>query len=328
MKDLKILILAGGSGERFWPLSTPDKPKQFLKLFNEKSLLRNTFERFIEFVKVEDIFVVTNERYVEKIKEELPEIHEENIISEPERNNTAPAITFSILNMKDDPVVLVVPADHYIPDVEKFLKSVEIGIEFLQENPEALITFGIVPDRPETGYGYIERGEKVKDGVYKVKMFREKPSYEVAKEFVESGNFYWNSGIFLWKKSAFFKEMEKHAVDVLKPLREKGKEGYSEVPSISIDYALMEKSDNVYVVEADFEWSDVGNWLSLMEIGFKGSDKVVKVDSERVFVISGKPVLVVGIDDVIVVENENGILVASMKDMERIREGVRRILNK
>ncbi|QAV33771.1 mannose-1-phosphate guanylyltransferase [Fervidobacterium changbaicum] len=316
---MKAVILAGGSGERFWPLSTKDTPKQFLKLFADKTLIRQTFERLSYRLSPEDVYVVTNQMYAHKTYEELPEVPKENILLELLKKNTAPACTWATLQFDDEETIFIVPADHFIPDVEKFWNAVELAEKFLQDK-EGIITFGIVPTRPETGYGYIEVESEISDNVYSVKMFREKPNYETAVEYLNSGRFFWNSGMFMWKKKYFLKQMRKHSKDVLEPFFEYKsiEETYEKVPSISIDYALMEKADKIYTIKADFVWSDVGNWKSLEELGVENSPHSVLIDS-KAFVQTTKPTIVIGLEDVIVVETENGILVAKSTELEKIR---------
>ncbi|MCX7653727.1 MAG: mannose-1-phosphate guanylyltransferase [Fervidobacterium sp.] len=323
---MKVVILAGGSGERFWPLSTNQTPKQFLKLFSDKSLIRETFDRINYFVSLEDIFVVTNEVYAKQTYNELSELPKENVLLEPLKKNTAAACTFATLKASYGEIVLVVPADHYIPDKEAFWNSVKVGMELL-EKQDGIITFGIVPTRPETGYGYIEVDADISENVARVKRFHEKPRYEVAVDYLESGNFFWNSGMFMWKKEYFIDQMMKHAPNVITPFLNSDSifEIYEKVPSISIDYALMEKADKIFVVKAQFSWSDVGNWKSLEEIGVKNSDRSVVIDGENVFVKSTKPTIVIGVSDIVVVETENGILVADKKDLEKIREGIKKL---
>uniref|UniRef100_A0A7C4VTY6 Mannose-1-phosphate guanylyltransferase n=1 Tax=Fervidobacterium thailandense TaxID=1008305 RepID=A0A7C4VTY6_9BACT len=322
---MKAVILAGGTGERFWPLSTIDTPKQFLKLFSEKTLLRETFERLARKLRIEDILVVTNERYAEQTCKELPELPPSNILSEPARKNTAAACVYAVLGVADDEEILVVPADHYIPDAERFWQCVELG-ESVLDKYEGIVTFGIIPTRPETGYGYIEAGEQLTDGVYIAKKFHEKPTYDIALGYLESGNFFWNSGMFMWKKTYFMEQMEKHAPEVLTPFLEQRdpRNAFDLVPSISIDYALMEKADKIFMVKANFTWSDVGNWKSLQEIGIDNTEPSVILEAENVFIRTTKPTIVLGVSDVIVVETENGILVADRKDLEKIREALKR----
>jgi len=316
---MKSVILAGGSGERFWPLSTKDTPKQFLKLFSDKTLIRQTFERLSYKLPPKDIYVVTNRMYAQKTYEELPEVPKENILLEPLKKNTAPACTWATLQFDEEETVFIVPADHYIPDVEKFWSAVELAEKFLQDS-EGIITFGIVPTGPETGYGYIEVDQEISDNVYAVKMFREKPNYETAVEYISSGRFFWNSGMFMWKKKHFLEQMRKHSNGVLEPFYEcrSIEETYEKVPSISIDYALMEKADKIYTIKANFVWSDVGNWKSLEELGVENSPNSVLIDS-KAFVQTTKTTIVIGLEDVIVVETENGVLVAKSTELEKIR---------
>ncbi len=323
---MKVIILAGGTGERFWPLSTNHTPKQFLKLFSDKTLLRETFERIAYKINVSDIYVVTNVMYEKETAEELYELPKENILLEPIKKNTAPACTFGTLKAEDDEVVLVVPADHYIPDKVAFWNVMERGNSILGSQ-DGIVTFGIVPTRPETGYGYIEAGEECEESVMVAKKFHEKPRYEVAVDYLDAGNFFWNSGMFMWKKGYFVSQMKKHASDVIEPFLTGNDidEIYNTVPSISIDYALMEKADKILVVKASFVWSDVGNWKSLEEIGITSSERVVTIDGENVFVRTTKPTMVLGLSDIIVIETDNGILVSDKKDLEKIREGLRRL---
>ncbi len=322
---MKTIILAGGSGERFWPLSTPQTPKQFLKLFGEKTLLRQTFERLLYRARPDDIYIVTNKIYEQPTSSEVPELCRENILLEPLKKNTAPACTFATLHFDENETIFIVPADHYIPDVETFWQCVELAQKFV-ETHEGIVTFGIVPSRPETGYGYIEIDKQVHENIFSVKMFREKPNYETAVEYVNSGKFFWNSGMFMWKKDYFVAQMKKHAPEIIEPfLQEKDTETiYHKVPSISIDYALMEKADRIYTVKSDFIWSDVGNFRSLKELGIENSPGAVLIDSNA-FVRTTKPTVVIGLKDIVVVESQNGILVADEKQLERIKEGMGKI---
>ncbi|RKX41063.1 MAG: mannose-1-phosphate guanylyltransferase [Thermotogae bacterium] len=323
---MKAVILAGGSGERFWPLSTRQTPKQFLKLFSDKTLLRQTFERLLFKLSPQDICVVTNKVYAQKTRQELPEIPAKNILLEPSKKNTAPACTFATLSFDDNETIFVVPADHYIPETEKFWQTVEKAEGFL-ETHEGIITFGIVPTRAETGYGYIEIGEQIEKDIFSVKMFREKPNYETAVEYLNSKRFFWNSGMFMWNKDYFVQQMKRHAPDVINAFMNcvDLEQIYAKVPSISIDYALMEKAEKVYTTKTNFIWSDVGNWKSLRKLGVGNSEASVFIESDNAFVRTTKPTVVLGLSNVIVIETENGILVASEKDLEKIRDAVARL---
>lgn len=333
---MKAIILAGGSGERFWPLSTSKKPKQFLKIFSDKSLIRETFERLLYKLKPEDIYVVTAEKYREETLMELPELPENNVLLEPVARNTAPACFLGTLVADNDEVVFILPADHYIPDKDKFWKTVEKGV-YAAEKYEGLITMGIEPTRPETGYGYIEAEKELESKIMKVKSFKEKPDYNTALEYLKEGNYYWNSGMFFWKKKIFLNEMKKYNEDIyndmiridpnnIKQLHEI----YPNLRKISIDYALMEKSDRVYTIKAEYEWSDVGNWVSVREMeGYSDENKNVHlVESKNVFVKATRNVGIVGLENIIVIDTENGILVAREDKINDIREIVKQLKEK
>jgi mannose-1-phosphate guanylyltransferase len=333
---MKAIILAGGSGERFWPLSTSKKPKQFLKIFSEKSLIRETFERLAYKLEPKDIFVVTAEKYKEETLKELPELDEKNVLLEPVARNTAPACFLGTLVAEDDEVVFILPADHYIPNKEKFWNTVEKGI-YAAEKYNGLITMGINPTRPETGYGYIEAGELMEDKIMKVNSFKEKPDYNTAIEYLKEGNYYWNSGMFFWRKDVFLEEMNKYNEDIyndmikLNPYNvEELHNKYPEIRKISIDYALMEKSDKVFTVKAEYEWSDVGNWVSVREMeGYSDNNTNIHlVDSKNIFVKSNKNVGVVGLENIIIIDTENGLLVAKEDKINDIREIVNQLKEK
>ena len=330
---MKVLILAGGSGERFWPLSTPKTPKQFLKIFGDKTLLRRTFERIYPPIDPKDIYIVTLGKYVEKTKREIPEIPVENIIAEPLKRNTAPAIILSLLRMNGHDIVSVLPADHMIPNKEDFWKVLDKA-SCVADKYGGIVTIGIKPTRPETGYGYIEIAFEIEKEVYKVKRFREKPDYETAMSFIEKGNFYWNSGMFIFKVNEFLKEAKKYAKEIVNKLltidledEEEVKKAYENMEPISVDYAIMEKSEKVLMIKSDFYWSDVGNWISVREIeGYsKNNDNIALIDSENIF-IKGvtKNIAVVGLKDVIIVEAEEGLLIMNELYAPKVREAVKK----
>lgn len=321
---MKCVILAGGSGERFWPLSTKETPKQFLKLFSNKTLLRETFERISFRLKPQDIYIVTNHSYAETTYKEIPELPKENVLLEPAKKNTAPACTYATLMFEPEEIVFIVPSDHYIPETEKFWRCVEIAERFLQTH-EGIITFGVVPSRVETAYGYIEAGEQIEPGIFKAKKFHEKPDRDTASIYIERGNYFWNSGMFMYRVSYFIEQMKKHAPQVIGPfLTEKDtKKIYEQTPSISIDYALMEKADRIFMVRADFVWSDVGSFRSLKELGVANSKRAVVMNGENLFVKTSKPTIVIGVSDVAVVESEHGILVCRMDQLDKLREALK-----
>lgn len=272
-------IMAGGIGSRFWPMSRESHPKQFIDILGTgQTLLQTTFERFKRICPAENIYVLTNERYRSLVQEQLPEIVDSNILGEPLRKNTAPTIAyFSEKVAKIDPTAntIVAPSDHLVLQEDRFVEEVKKGLAFT-ESRDALVTLGIKPSRPDTGYGYIQYLEdKNHDGLYKVKTFTEKPNLKLAKTFVDSGDFLWNSGIFIWNVQSIIKAFSRHLPDVYE-IFEEGRRYYntpkekafiqgafSQCSNISIDYGVMEKADNVYVIPSDFGWSDLGTWASL-----------------------------------------------------------------
>ncbi len=274
-----IAIMAGGVGSRFWPYSREMRPKQFLDILNVgKSLIRLTFERFLNLVDADHIFILTNEKYRALVKEHLPEIPNENIIGEPSRNNTAPCIAYTALklhNLNPEANMVVAPSDHVILKETEFLNKIKSALQFADEN-EALLTLGIEPSRPDTGYGYIKReGPELKLGSYKVERFTEKPDKQTAQSFLDEGSYLWNAGIFIWKTKNIIASFQQNANQIIETLTEDisqlNTEGeteyikrvYPNTESISIDYAILEKAKNVYTIPADIAWSDLGTWNSL-----------------------------------------------------------------
>jgi mannose-1-phosphate guanylyltransferase len=350
-KDYYCVIMAGGIGSRFWPLSTTEKPKQFLDILNVgKSLLQETFEKFTKVIPAENIIIVTNEKYNDLILEQLPDIKPEQILGEPMRRNTAPCIAYANYKIyKENPnaKILVSPSDHVIEKEEEFLNVLRKGLEYVSEN-DVLLTLGIQPSRPETGYGYIQingSDEKVvlNESFRKVKTFTEKPDLKMAKMFVESGDFFWNSGMFFWSIKSINNAFEKYLPEVDNVFKD-GMEfyntpkendfiqkAYPSCKNISIDYGIMEKADNVHVLCSDFGWSDLGTWGSLYERSGKDEDKNAVV-GDSVFSYSNKNclinvpdnkvVVVQGLDDYIVVESENTLLICKKEDEQKIKQFV------
>ncbi|HYX06618.1 MAG TPA: mannose-1-phosphate guanylyltransferase [Bacteroidales bacterium] len=341
------VIMAGGVGSRFWPLSRTNRPKQFLDVLGTgKTLLQQTFDRFNKIIPSENIIVVTNADYKDIILEQLPAIKAEHVLLEPSRKNTAPCIAYAnhkILASNPEANIVVAPSDHLIIKEEEFLRIVTKGLEFVSEN-EALLTLGIKPSRPETGYGYIQvNPEDMKDNLTKVKTFTEKPDYELAKVFYESGEFYWNSGIFFWSLNTIMNAFDQDLPEVNSLFREgKGlynteketefiNNAYPRCKSISVDYGIMEKADNVYVICSDFGWSDLGTWGSLYEHSHK-DNKGNTVSGENVFaynlenclvkVPKDKLVVVQGLKDYIVVESDDILLICRKEDEQRIKQFV------
>jgi mannose-1-phosphate guanylyltransferase len=347
MKNRYIVIMAGGIGTRFWPLSRGSKPKQFLDILNSGStLLKDTITRFKGLCPPENIIVVTSEEHAEMVKEQI-DIPDENILAEPMRRNTAPCIAYAAYTLyKRNPEALMVisPADHHIKDVKKFRKAIIDGFEFVSTR-EALLTLGIIPDRPETGYGYIQANMKVPvegfAGVTKVKTFTEKPDRDLAQVFLDSGDFFWNSGIFIWQAKEIISSFEEHLPDIFATFEEyKDSIGganedkiigrvYSECPSISIDYGIMEKADNVYVRRTDFGWSDLGTWGSLPGhlqtdennncgdienlFDYEMSNNIVKLPKDKVAVIQG-------LDNYIIVDTDNVLMIIKREEEQNIKK--------
>jgi mannose-1-phosphate guanylyltransferase len=342
-----IIIMAGGVGSRFWPMSRCEKPKQFLDILGTgETLIQQTFRRFKTICPEENIFVVTNEDHKDLVVEQL-RIDPSRVLGEPLRRNTAPCIaygTFRILKENPNAIIAVTPADHLIVKEEKFSEVILNCFNFAEEN-NALITLGIKPDRPETGYGYIQADQKkpVKgfQNLLKVKTFTEKPDIDLAKVFLESGDFFWNSGIFIWNIKSILSAFEKHLPDTYSVFDEGRslfgtkteksfiRKTYTECRSISIDYGIMEKADNVYVMCTDIGWSDLGTWSSLYEhsiIDKSGNamvrGQVFSYDSERnIFnILPGKIAVVQGLEDYIVIDSEDVLLVVKKEEEQNIKQ--------
>ena len=341
------VIMAGGAGTRFWPKSTKALPKQFLNLFGETTMIQETVKRLEGSIEPENVLVVTNDNYVSIVEAQLPDVRKDHIIGEPVAKNTAPCVAAAaaIINKLDpDSVMVVLPADHQINNREAFLNILNSAVE-TAKTENSLVTIGIEPNRPETGYGYIcyekdSELQKAGNPVYSVKNFTEKPDRETAEEFLESGNYLWNSGMFVWKTETVLKAFKKFLPDVFK-LTEKLQASdltqedinqfYQACPSISIDYGIMEKAETVHVVPGEFGWNDVGSWTAVHELSEKdehgnaiGNAKISIVDSTQnlIHTESGKLVSLVGVDNVAVVETDKAILVVNLKKAQGVKEVV------
>jgi mannose-1-phosphate guanylyltransferase len=342
--------MAGGIGSRFWPLSTQDRPKQFIDILGVgKSLLQLTFDRFNKIFPAENILVVTSERYREMVLEQLPKLTLDQVLCEPLRRNTAPCVAYAthkIISRCKDANIVVAPSDHLILKENIFLEEIRKGMEFTAKN-KVLLTLGIKPSRPETGYGYIQVADNCEmadyDNLYHVKTFTEKPDRKMARLFMETGEFFWNSGIFIWSVQAIHEALAKYLPDV-NTIFEKGykyyhtedevhfiNKAYSECPNISIDFGIMEKADNVYVLCSDFGWSDLGTWGSLHENlhvdenqNAVWGDKVFLYETrDSIINMSGEKTAVVqGLDGYIVVETDNTLLICKKDDEQQIRQFV------
>lgn len=345
MENNYCVIMAGGIGSRFWPFSRNNKPKQFLDFFGTgRSLLQMTFDRFSKIVPSENILIVSNYLYKELILEQLPEIKESQILLEPMRRNTAPCIAYAISRIKaitNTANIIVAPSDHLILKEEDFIDAIKTGLNFTEAN-DCLLTLGIKPSRPETGYGYIQIGEGDTD-LRQVKTFTEKPNLELAKVFLESGEFYWNSGIFLWSLSSIDKAFSNLLPEVASKF-DSGKEVYNtekeidfineiypSCQNISIDYGILEKAPNVYVLCSDFGWSDLGTWGSLYELSPKDENENVTLKCHSQFYNSkqniitlseGKLAVIEGLEDYIVAESDEVLLICKKSEEQKIRQMV------
>jgi mannose-1-phosphate guanylyltransferase len=339
--------MAGGIGSRFWPMSRQDFPKQFLDILNTgRTLIQWTFDRFSTFIPVENIYVVTSQEYSGIVKEQLPQLPEANILGEPSRKNTAPCIAYiSFKLQQSDPKasLIVAPADHLILDKTAFTKVCLEALSFVGKH-NAFITLGIKPTHPNTGYGYIQYEQhSVSDNVYKVKTFTEKPNLELAKTFLKSGDFLWNAGIFVWQVKNVIHAFEKYLPEMYDVfVAEKDKFNtpaekaalqtiYPLCTNISIDFGIMEKADNVYVIPSSFGWSDLGTWNSAYENLKKdhlenavAGDNVIVVDASRCMVHAPNEKLVVlqGLDKFIVVDTQDVLLICDREKEQEIKEYV------
>ena len=341
--------MAGGAGTRFWPRSRQDMPKQLLKLFGERSMLQQTYDRIKNITENEKILVVTGQNLKAEVMRQLPEIPRENIIAEPFGRNTAPCIALAttVINKREkgQPVVMaILPADHLVKDVKTFQEILKTAAQYAAKS-DTLVTLGIKPTYPETGYGYIQRTDQVIElegqKIYPVKTFAEKPNIETATRFLGSGDFYWNGGIFIWSSKTILKEFEEQMADLydaLPGIAEKVDtpafdvevlKVYSATKSISIDYAIMEQAEKVSVIESDFEWNDVGSWEAVFNLSEKNnknnaihSDYAIEIDSHNNYFYSESKKLVaaVDVDDLIFVETADSILICKKNSSQRVKE--------
>ena len=331
--DNYCVIMGGGIGSRFWPYSRKNMPKQFLDFFGTgQSLIQQTYDRYCKVVPQENIFIITNVQYKELIMQHLPELKEDRILLEPTRRNTAPCIAWASMHIQQlNPRanVIVAPADHLILKEDELVQALTKGLDFVASSPH-LLTLGIKPNRPETGYGYIQIDEEKEGEFHKVKSFIEKPELEFAKVFIESGEFFWNSGIFLWNVQTILDAFNKIMPEIPNRVSQ-GEEGFASCPNISIDYGIMEKADNVCVQLCNFGWADLGTWESLHEASPKDMHQNVNINGHTLLydckdnmiaVPKNKLVVLHDLEGYLVADTENVLLICKKNDENAIRKYV------
>ena len=343
------IIMAGGIGSRFWPLSKDNYPKQFLDILGTgKSFIRSTYERFNPVIPDENFLVVTNKAYKNLVLEHLPMLKPDQVLCEPARRNTAPCIAYAAYHIQSrcqEARIVVTPADHLVTNETEFQRIIRLGFDFLAQHPQALMTIGIKPSRPETGYGYIQCGGRkeevgsMRGEVVKVERFKEKPDYDTAVKFVQEGNYLWNSGIFLWTLDGIMTAFKQYLPEMVEVF-EKGiynfgtpeeqdfiNDHFVDCPNISIDYGVMEKSPDTYTIPADFGWSDIGTWGSLFthakkdECGNALRGKVVSIDNKNtvVNIEEGTEAVVEGLEDYLVAYRDHSLLICRLHDEQQIK---------
>ena len=349
-KNYYAILMAGGVGSRFWPVSTQDFPKQFHDMLGTgDTLIQKTFNRLADLIPEENIFILTNARYNDLVFEQLPTVTKRQVVLEPAMRNTAPCILYASLKIQkenEDAVMIVAPSDHWIEDEKAFSNNVKTAFEYCESN-DALMTLGITPTFPNTGYGYIEYDRAASDEIKSVNQFREKPDYATAKSFIDQGNFLWNAGIFMWSVKTVVKAFKTNQPKLFQ-LFESGinvyntefeddfiRDNYGKAENISVDYALMEKSENVFVIPATFDWNDLGTWGSLYDKLDKDENnnavvnsKVVLEDASGNMIRSkaNKVVVVDGLKDYIIVDKDEVLLIfpkTKEQDIKKVLQNVK-----
>jgi len=349
-KNYYAILMAGGVGSRFWPVSTESFPKQFHDMLGTgDTLLQKTFQRLNKLIPTENIFILTNEKYNDLVLQQLPEVKQRQVVLEPAMRNTAPCILYASLKIQKenpDAVMIVAPSDHWIEDETAFTQNVQQAFQFCEQN-DALMTLGIKPTFPNTGYGYIECGNNTEENISEVIQFREKPDYDTAKQFLAQGNFLWNAGIFMWSASSvinafknnqpelfqyFNKGMELYNTDAEAEFIE---ENYAKAENISVDYAIMESSKNVYVIPATFDWNDLGTWGSLYDKLDKDQNQNAVVNAKTLVqdasgnmirTAKEKVVVVDGLNDYIIVDKDEVLLIfpkTKEQDIKKVLQNVK-----
>lgn len=339
-----VAIMAGGVGSRFWPGSREARPKQFLDILGVgKSLLQLTFERFLPLCPAENIFIVTHKKYQQLVLDQLPELTTNQVLCEPSRNNTAPSVAYTAFKLhalNPNANFVIAPSDHIILKEEAFIQKLRRALSFAEKN-DALLTLGIQPSRPDTGYGYINYGEAVSDQIFKVKSFKEKPDEPTARVYLDSGNYLWNAGIFIWKAENILKAFQSYAPEIFE-LLQKGKDSYNteneqtfidefypQTTKISVDFAIMEKAQNICTLPADIGWSDLGTWASLHAELPQSSDgnvsnsqevRLVETTNCLIRLPEGKLALIRGLNDFFVIDEGDVLLIYPKSKEQEIKE--------
>ncbi|ERI94313.1 putative mannose-1-phosphate guanylyltransferase/mannose-6-phosphate isomerase [Clostridiales bacterium oral taxon 876 str. F0540] len=345
--------MAGGKGERFWPLSTKEKPKQFLNLIGNDTMLQMTVKRLRNIIPEERIFIVTGQEYFKLVKEQLPNIPDRNIILEPVGKNTAACIglsAFTIDKIYKDSTMIVVPSDHMIENCDNFIQAISAGIEFIEDNNNSIVTLGIMPSRPETGYGYIRYGETCaeykKFNIKEVERFVEKPNVETACKYIDEGCYLWNSGMFIWKTRTILNLINKYLNNTFNILSEIALscdtelqstiyEKYSLLDSISIDYGILEKAEEIHVIPCDMGWDDLGSWNSIYRLLQKDDNgnvidgDIVQLNTQNCLIKGEKKVIAtLGVENLIVVDTCDGLLVCAKKYEQNVKDILKQMKNK
>ncbi|GAA4237088.1 mannose-1-phosphate guanylyltransferase [Postechiella marina] len=343
------ILMAGGVGSRFWPVSTAEFPKQFHDMLGAgNTLIQKTFQRLSHLIPKENIYILTNERYNDLVLEQLPEVTQKQVVLEPAMRNTAPCILYASLKIQKenpDAIMIVAPSDHWIEDEKAFSKNVQEAFDYCSQN-DALMTLGIKPSFPNTGYGYIEFDKTAEKVIKPVNQFREKPDYETAKAFIDQGNFLWNAGIFMWSAKSVIKAFQNNQPDLYSLFKsgigvyntedETGfiKDNYPKAENISVDYAIMEKSDNVKVIAAEFDWNDLGTWGSLYDkldkdennnavsnarnLAENATGNLIRTKTDKIVVVDG-------LNDYIIVDNEDTLLIYPKAKEQDIKQVLQRV---